>query len=75
MSGPRLASLLLLLAPVLALVAQLFSLDRYHRRHAAWVAHQRALFGTEQQDNAALAAGAVRDGWTQPDATREDTAA
>lgn len=56
MSGPRLVSLLLLLAAVVVLVVLLFSLERYYRRHATWVAHQRALAGTEQQDNAALAA-------------------
>ncbi|MFE6931783.1 hypothetical protein ACFVDT_07100 [Streptomyces sp. NPDC057699] len=73
MSGPNLALLLTLLAALLTLTALLFSLERYHRRHAAWIAHQRALAGTEQQDTAALTAGAIREGWTDP--TQENRAA
>ncbi|MFD9545451.1 hypothetical protein [Streptomyces sp. NPDC060022] len=72
MSGPRLVSLLLLLAPVVALVVLLFSLERHYRRHAAWIAHRAAMAGTEQQDRAALTAGTIPDEWTNP--TRKDTA-
>ncbi|MFJ4837142.1 hypothetical protein [Streptomyces sp. NPDC088746] len=71
MNGPNLALLLAILTALLILTALIRSAEQYHRRrHAAWIAHQRAIAGTEQQDPAALAAGAIREGWTDP--TRED---
>lgn len=40
--------------------------QRRRRRHAARIALLRARAGTAQQDAAAIAAQAVREGWTDP---------
>lgn len=63
----ELALPLLLLATSLILMALLSSAGRTERRRAARAAEHRARAGTAEQDAAALAEAAIREGWNSPE--------